>query len=93
MNISVIILIPKLRGILTVFQKSWKINANLNAIVCCYFIYGCFPSFMSCEFMVVNLECTCPKVECSRHGKCCECVAYHRNEKKNIPVCMRNLIN
>ncbi|MCK9322694.1 MAG: hypothetical protein M0P07_01840 [Candidatus Methanomethylophilaceae archaeon] len=37
-------------------------------------------------------KCDCPKTECPRHGKCCECVAYHRDEKQNIPVCLRPFI-
>ena len=31
---------------------------------------------MSCELN--KLECSCPETDCVRHGKCCECVAYHR---------------
>jgi hypothetical protein len=30
-------------------------------------------------------KCTCT-YPCSRHGKCCECVAYHRNSGE-IPGC------
>ena len=32
-------------------------------------------------------ECTCPK-ECPRHGKCCACVAHHREHGK-LPHCLR----
>jgi len=35
-------------------------------------------------------KCTCPNNDCPRHGVCCDCVAYHR-EKKNLPVCLRQL--
>lgn len=34
-----------------------------------------------------SISCPCPK-ECLRHGKCCLCVAHHR-EHGNLPVCMR----
>lgn len=33
-------------------------------------------------------DCTCGNVECERHGICCECVKYHR-EQGNSPVCLR----
>ncbi len=33
-------------------------------------------------------NCTCPKVECERHGKCCQCVNFHR-EKDNLVFCFR----
>lgn len=34
-----------------------------------------------------NLEnCTCTYVSCSKRGKCCECVAYHRKNNE-IPGC------
>ncbi|WP_446715256.1 DUF6485 family protein [Caloramator sp. Dgby_cultured_2] len=34
-----------------------------------------------------NLKgCTCTYTSCSRRGKCCECVAYHRS-KGEIPGC------
>lgn len=46
---------------------------------------------MACEHNTLVEKCTCPKVECPRHGKCCECVIYHREEKKNIPLCLREL--
>lgn len=32
-------------------------------------------------------ECPCPK-ECARHGKCCACVAHHREYGK-LPFCLR----
>lgn len=39
-----------------------------------------------------NLEaniknCTCTYEPCPRKGRCCECVAYHR-EKKEVPGCL-----
>ena len=33
--------------------------------------------------------CTCKKKSCPRFGKCEECVAYHRENKKYEPYCMR----
>lgn len=36
-----------------------------------------------------KIECPCPK-ECPRHGKCCECVAHHRQHGK-LPNCLRSL--
>ena len=35
-------------------------------------------------------ECLCTNVECERYGKCCACVAHHRNAG-NYPVCLRDL--
>ena len=34
-----------------------------------------------------SIDCPCPK-DCSRHGKCCICVAHHREHGK-LPVCLR----
>ena len=31
-------------------------------------------------------ECRCT-YDCPRHGKCCECVAYHRDNNKGVPGC------
>ncbi len=36
-------------------------------------------------------NCLCPEKDCSLHGKCCECVNYHRG-KGNFPVCLRSLL-
>ncbi|MBQ0160435.1 MAG: hypothetical protein MJZ99_06075 [Bacteroidales bacterium] len=36
-----------------------------------------------------KIECPCPK-ECPRHGKCCACVAHHRQLGK-LPSCLRDL--
>ncbi|HEY8344782.1 MAG TPA: DUF6485 family protein [Bacillota bacterium] len=35
---------------------------------------------------VSKTECTCTYSTCSRHGKCCECVAYHRKNGE-VPGC------
>lgn len=37
---------------------------------------------MACDS---KTHCTCT-YSCSRHGKCCECVAYHR-KKSEVPGC------
>ena len=37
-------------------------------------------------------KCTCPNVSCARHGKCCECVNFHRDEKGNLPTCLRLML-
>jgi len=31
--------------------------------------------------------CVCPKTTCPNHGKCCECVANHR-EKDSLTFCL-----
>lgn len=36
-----------------------------------------------------NINCTCPK-DCPRHGKCCLCVAHHREHGK-LPHCLRSI--
>lgn len=33
--------------------------------------------------------CTCPESACGNHGKCCDCVAHHR-EIGTPPMCMRD---
>jgi len=35
-------------------------------------------------------NCTCPNSECARHGKCCECINFHR-EKENLVYCLREI--
>ncbi|MDL2258716.1 hypothetical protein LJC42_06140 [Eubacteriales bacterium OttesenSCG-928-K08] len=39
---------------------------------------------MSCETNK-NIECPCT-YDCSRHGKCCECVKHH-NQRGGFPGC------
>jgi len=41
---------------------------------------------MDCTIEKNNTLCTCTYEGCARRGKCCECVAYHR-EKKQLPGC------
>ena len=31
-------------------------------------------------------ECPCT-YDCPRHGRCCDCVAYHRDHNKGVPGC------
>lgn len=33
-----------------------------------------------------TVNCTCTYTSCHRHGKCCECVAYHRTSGE-VPGC------
>ena len=33
-------------------------------------------------------NCTCPKLECENHGKCCKCINFHR-DKGSIVYCMK----
>lgn len=33
-------------------------------------------------------NCLCPNADCERHGKCCECINFHR-EKENLVFCLR----
>ena len=40
---------------------------------------------MSCEYSKIKIDCNCT-YNCSHHGKCCECVAYHR-AKGAFPAC------
>ena len=40
---------------------------------------------MKCENSK-NIKCTCTYTSCSRHEKCCECVAYH-NRSGEFPAC------
>ena len=42
---------------------------------------------MTCENLKRNLAtCTCSYPDCSRKGKCCECVEYHRSHGE-LPGC------
>jgi hypothetical protein len=38
-------------------------------------------------------QCTCPKTMCEWHGKCKECVAFHRYYKNHIPNCLQPIID
>lgn len=41
---------------------------------------------MDCHLEKNKKECTCTYEPCSRKGKCCECVAYHRSHGE-LPGC------
>lgn len=45
------------------------------------------PKERSCEN---KHPCECHSTSCERHGKCCDCVAYHK-AGGDLPVCLRNL--
>ena len=32
-------------------------------------------------------DCPCVKVDCKNHGKCCDCVAHHRDHNEGVPGC------
>ena len=36
----------------------------------------------------INLECNCKKKNCIRHGKCEECIEFHKTSKRE-PYCIR----
>ncbi|MDR0790952.1 MAG: hypothetical protein LBE47_00250 [Methanomassiliicoccaceae archaeon] len=38
---------------------------------------------------IKNIKCPCVNTACPRYGKCCECVEFHRDEKGNLPFCLR----
>jgi hypothetical protein len=40
---------------------------------------------MACDNNI-NIECNCT-YPCSKHGKCCECIAYHRRMDE-FPACL-----
>jgi hypothetical protein len=41
----------------------------------------------SCPNQKQNLkDCNCTYSSCSRHGKCCECLSYHRDSGE-LPAC------
>lgn len=42
-----------------------------------------------CPNVKTNKEqCRCPYDDCERHGVCCECVRYHR-EQGQKPMCLK----
>ncbi|ACL77399.1 hypothetical protein Ccel_3107 [Ruminiclostridium cellulolyticum H10] len=38
-------------------------------------------------------ECNCKKKSCIRHGKCAECLKYHKENSKYLPYCKRKKVN
>ncbi|MBM3316049.1 hypothetical protein FJY71_09510 [candidate division WOR-3 bacterium] len=41
---------------------------------------------MECNLAANRRDCPCTYEPCSRKGRCCECVAYHR-ENRELPGC------
>jgi hypothetical protein len=41
---------------------------------------------MDCSLERNESQCTCTYVGCDKRGRCCECVAYHR-DKEQLPGC------
>lgn len=41
---------------------------------------------MECTIEINKQKCTCSYESCSRKGRCCECVTYHR-ERGELPGC------
>ncbi|MCY6371142.1 hypothetical protein [Clostridium ganghwense] len=37
-------------------------------------------------------NCSCTNTNCERHGKCCQCINFHR-EKGSLVYCMREIAN
>jgi hypothetical protein len=40
-----------------------------------------------CPHQENPVDCTCTYTSCPRHGKCCECIAYHRRSGE-FPACL-----
>ena len=38
-----------------------------------------------------HIDCPCTKEGCPRHGKCCECVAHHKEHGTKLPACLRGI--
>lgn len=53
-------------------------------------IYLIINSWNGVSYMLLNGKetCNCKKNKCERHGKCDECVEYHKTNKRK-PYCMR----
>jgi len=39
-----------------------------------------------------TLPCACKNLSCPRHGRCCECVAFHRDQKHGYPNCIKMML-
>lgn len=39
-----------------------------------------------------NENCSCPNTSCERHGKCCQCINFHR-ENGTLVCCMKEIAN
>ena len=42
---------------------------------------------MECQIDVNKSQCACTYEPCPRKGKCCECIAYHR-QNDELPGCL-----
>ena len=42
---------------------------------------------MECNIEMNTAQCACTNTSCSRWGKCCECIARHR-ERDELPGCL-----
>jgi hypothetical protein len=42
---------------------------------------------MECSLKANRAGCTCTYEPCSRKGRCCECIAYHRDSDE-LPGCL-----
>ena len=42
---------------------------------------------MECNIDANKADCTCTYESCSRKGRCCECIAHHR-EHNELPGCV-----
>jgi len=41
---------------------------------------------------IISEHCTCPDSECPMHGRCCGCVAWHRDYGRTpLPNCLRSV--
>jgi len=43
---------------------------------------------MECKQEENKKSCTCPSKDCEKHGICCDCVSFHR-ENGDLPICLR----
>jgi hypothetical protein len=61
-------------------------------------MFGMENKTLHCPFREkINEYCSCPKVDCERHGLCCECIVNHKNRindpfEKRFPHCLRDLL-
>ncbi|MFH1209857.1 MAG: hypothetical protein V1663_03640 [archaeon] len=33
-------------------------------------------------------KCPCPEIDCENHGRCCDCIHYHKN-RNSKPYCLK----
>ena len=51
-----------------------------------------YPPCRSSDMTELNPNYNCPKTECPRHGKCMECVEFHKANSDKIPFCLRFMV-